>query len=113
MKRTTGRGVGQAFARGEPAQNSNGQLYTDGRTVWSYGSHWPLAHWANDGKLYMNADRYSVTTSKHRTFIIGGLVSTGAHISRALYAEGRGWYGITDIPCADMKRLVDADWVEA
>lgn len=86
--RTTGRGVGQAFARREAATNSNGQLFTDGRTIWSYGSHWPLAMWGRDGKLYMNADRYSVTTSKHRSFVINGLTSTGAHITERLYSVG-------------------------
>ena len=35
-------------------------------TVWSYGYHWPL--WIyKDGKWYENNDKYSVTTSKHKT----------------------------------------------
>lgn len=106
VHRTTGRGVAQAFARREAATNSNGQLFTNGRTIWSYGFHWPLAHWGPDGKLYMNEDRYSVTTSKHRSFVISGLVNTGVHISANLHADGRGWYGIHDLSCSAMKRLV-------
>lgn len=34
--------------------------------VYSYGEHWPLfVHM--DGQWYENGDRYSVTTSKHRS----------------------------------------------
>jgi hypothetical protein len=41
----------------------------DGSTmyvVYSYGTHWPLFVW-HEGTWYENADRYSVTTSKHRS----------------------------------------------
>ena len=34
--------------------------------VYSYGKHWPLFIWEN-GVWYENADRASVSTSKHRT----------------------------------------------
>lgn len=34
--------------------------------VYSYGEHWPLFIY-EDGKWYENADKYSRTTSKHRS----------------------------------------------
>lgn len=34
--------------------------------VYSYGEHWPMFAHIN-GQWYENGDRYSVTTSKHRT----------------------------------------------
>lgn len=34
--------------------------------VYSYGEHWPLFVY-HDGVWYENIDRYSVTTSKHRS----------------------------------------------
>ena len=34
--------------------------------VTSYGTHWPLFIW-DDGVWYENADKYSVSTSKHRS----------------------------------------------
>jgi len=34
--------------------------------VYSYGEHWPLFVY-EDGKWYENADKYSPTTSKHRS----------------------------------------------
>lgn len=55
----------------KPFTNSNGQLF--GRweapllyVVYSYGEHWPL--FVHDGfDWYENEERYSPTTSKHRT----------------------------------------------
>ena len=74
MLRTNNRGVAARFAYGLPAVNSNGQFYSpDGVTLYSYGAHWPLAKWI-DGKFHVNDARYSVTTSKHRSFAISGVV---------------------------------------
>jgi hypothetical protein len=52
--------------------NSNGQLYAVNHTpmlyvVYSYGDHWPLFVW--DGfDWYENEDRYSNTTTRHRSY---------------------------------------------
>lgn len=52
-----------------------GSLYSEWRkardgtrmyVVYSYGEHWPLFVW-HDGTWYENSERYSVTTSKHRS----------------------------------------------
>ncbi len=74
MLRTNNRGVAARFAQGLPAVNSNGQFFSpDGVTLYSYGANWPLARWV-DGKFHINDARYSVTTSKHRSFAISGVV---------------------------------------
>jgi hypothetical protein len=39
---------------------------TDRYVVYSYGSHFPLFVW-QDGVWFENQDRYSVSTSKHRS----------------------------------------------
>jgi hypothetical protein len=42
-------------------------VYNNGKyVVYSYGDHFPLFVYHN-GKWYENSDRYSVSTSKHRT----------------------------------------------
>jgi hypothetical protein len=105
--RTDGRGVGRAFAERKAATNSNHQLYTDGRTIWSYGSHWPLAHWGDDGQLYFNADRYSTTTSKHRSFVISGLVSTGVARERGIYSNATGWT-LNEVSRDELRAMVGA-----
>ena len=55
-------------------QNSNGQLYAKWETpdlyvVYSYGDHWPLFMWAGrTDTWYQNEDKFSPTTSRHRTY---------------------------------------------
>ena len=55
-------------------QNSDGQLYAKWETpdlyvVYSYGDHWPLFMWAGrTDTWYQNADKFSPTTSRHRTY---------------------------------------------
>lgn len=75
MQRADNRGVALAWANQQAAMNSNGQYYTDGRVLYSYGPHWPLAAWV-DGRPVICDEKYSVTTSKHRSFAVGGLVRT-------------------------------------
>ena len=45
-------------------------MFIEDDTLYSYGKHFPLLvripQWSNDGIL-MNADKYSVTTSKHQS----------------------------------------------
>lgn len=69
--RTTNRNAGDYVRNGVPFTNSNGQLFGRWETpslyvVYSYGEHWPLFAWDN-GTWYENDDRYSVTTTRHRT----------------------------------------------
>lgn len=56
----------------KPFTNHNGQLYGkwDGAVyvVYSYGPHWPLFIYdAKHDVWFENEDRYSATTSKHRS----------------------------------------------
>lgn len=46
--------------------NTFGEIIGKAYAVFSYGHHWPLFVNVN-GQWYENADRYSVTTSKHRS----------------------------------------------
>ena len=54
------------------AKNSNGSLYFDGPTIFSYGSHFPIARHVQSGKksavLFTEKD-YSVTTSGHKSAV--------------------------------------------
>lgn len=84
MLRTNNRGVAAAFARHQEAVNSNGQFFSTGRVLYSYGSHWPVAVWAEDG-LHLNDARYSPTTSKHRSFAIGGLIREGVNLENVIH----------------------------
>ena len=54
------------------AKNGNGSLYFEGDTIFSYGSHFPIAHHVQSGKrsavLFTTKD-YSVTTSGHKSAV--------------------------------------------
>jgi len=58
----------------KPFKNSNGQLYGKWETpslyvVYSYGEHWPLFLWTGrTDTWYQNEDKFSPTTSHHRTY---------------------------------------------
>lgn len=79
----------RAFIAGDPGQVSN--LLTDGTTIWSYGDHWPLAVKLDEHAAALNADHYSVTTSKHRTMVSGALARAGYAIQDATLREMKGW----------------------
>lgn len=77
--------IARAFALGATeGENGTGSLYIEGPVLYSYGPHWPLAL-RKDGFVYVNADRYSVTTSKHRSALLAALQAT-AQATRVLDA---------------------------
>lgn len=47
--------------------SSNGNFYFEGPTLYSYGTHFPVATILPDGVAVMNADSVSVTTSGHQS----------------------------------------------
>jgi len=63
----TNQEVFHIFASGTQSQgrSHNGNVYFDGDVLYSYGSHFPLAI-KYKGRVLLNGDSYSVTTSKHQ-----------------------------------------------
>lgn len=59
--------VARAFVAGERATGS--RMYTDGDTIYSYGSHWPIATWMDSGTILFNVDVTSSSTSKHTNYV--------------------------------------------
>lgn len=46
-----------------------GNLFTDGRTLWSYRYSYPIALWHGTNTLVVNRERYSATTSRHQSLL--------------------------------------------
>lgn len=46
--------------------NIGGSFYFTGPTLYSYGSHFVIGHWLEDGRLLWNDSSYGPTTSKHQ-----------------------------------------------
>lgn len=54
-------------------RNSNGSLFFEGRTIYSYGHHFPMAQFHENGAVYLNPESYSVTTSAHQSLVCGAV----------------------------------------
>ena len=83
--------VAEAWSKGKPAQTKS--MYSTGSVVYSYGPHFPIAIRDNEnGKIYLNKDKYSPTTSTHQTLV-----------RRNIY----GNYTVVRLETDQMKRLLD------
>lgn len=54
-----------AHQRQDNGRVSGGNFYFEGRTIYSYGTHFPIATLQDDNKVLMTTRGYSNTTSKH------------------------------------------------
>jgi hypothetical protein len=59
--------VAESWLSGEMAYGSH--FFTDGKAIFSYGLHFPIAYRFDDGVILMNEDKYSKTTSKQTTLV--------------------------------------------
>ena len=57
----------------ERGKTSNGNLFFEGKTIYSYGYHFPIAHIINDGLTLFNSESYSVSTAKHQSDVHSAL----------------------------------------
>lgn len=67
------REVAQSWANGMKDRGS--RMFTDGITVWSYGTHWPLATWISRDEVLLNVDKYSSSTSNHFGYVKQAITS--------------------------------------
>lgn len=65
------------------ARTKSGALIIKGRTLYSYGDHFPLATLARFGVLAVNMTKYSQTTSKVRNMVIRAANQRGFQIVAA------------------------------
>ena len=65
------RGVAHLWANKvqSDARNPNGSLYFNGDTIYSYGSHFPIARHLNNNVIFFTTRDYSNTTSKHKLYV--------------------------------------------
>lgn len=91
-------GVCEAWARGVEGRNAKGSLYTDGVTIWSYGSHFPIVskvrgRWGGTSLVWWNQDRYSNTTAKQKSqvgsFVRGERIPVPTSVFQAILGAGQ------------------------
>lgn len=69
----------KAYAEGTlkgGARLGNVYVNADSTVIYSYGGHFPLA-FKYDNRVYVNTDKYSVTTSKQQTYLKQALTVAG------------------------------------
>lgn len=99
-KRVNNSQVAHIWAQGDAdksAQSNNGNFWSTGRDLWSYGSHFLVGRIMNDGVALLNDDSYSVSTSGHQSD------ARGAVRHRARYRIS----SLTDL--CDILRALDRD----
>lgn len=58
-----------AQQRQTDGRNPSKNIYFEGATIYSYGSHFALARFAGPGVVLVNDNSYSVTTAKHQSCV--------------------------------------------
>lgn len=59
--------VAERWAAGEKATGNH--MYTDGKAIFSYGNHFPIAVHLCHGQVLFNTDKYSNSTSNHQRYV--------------------------------------------
>jgi hypothetical protein len=57
----------------EEGRNSNSSIFFEGPTIYSYGRHFFIGHFAKPGVVLLNSQTYSVTTSQHQSATRGAI----------------------------------------
>lgn len=68
--------IATAFANGA-TKGKGSHLFIDGDTIYSYGYHFPIARRNADGTVWINPDKYSVSTSRHQSLVRAALATAG------------------------------------
>lgn len=90
-------------------RSSNGNFYFEGATIFSYGTHFPIARFLDaefDGKrvVLFNGEKRSVSTSQHQSYVLDALRGLDVHI---FHVPNIGWHG--EPPhAANVRHLVEA-----
>lgn len=65
--------LGHAFAHHkETGKGSN--MFIEGKTIYSYGGHFPIASWYDDNTVLFTSNDYSMSTSKHKYHVYRALI---------------------------------------
>jgi hypothetical protein len=84
------------FAEQQKPKGRAGNVYFDGRVLYSYGAHFPMAY-IRGGRAFLNVQKYSVSTSRQQGYTHAALAHAGYEITqtdtagiKAIIAEESG-----------------------
>lgn len=79
--------------------SSDKRMFFEGRAIYSYGRHFPLAYFYSDDLVILNSDSYSVSTSKHQSIAHRAVVHKRLVYMPTRVIDSIGFYqGFTDTP---------------
>lgn len=62
--------VARKFVEGfTKARTFTNNIFVEGRAIYSYGKHFPIAFRLNDDIYLVNSEGYSITTAKHKSLV--------------------------------------------
>ncbi len=78
-----------AQGRQESGRSGHGNVFFEGPRLFSYGHHFLTAYRLPDGAAFLNAGKYSVSTSRHQSQAWRAIRGSGIHMPGALMGNGR------------------------
>ena len=76
-----------AFIEGKAGKG--GTVFTDGKTIYSYGTHFPMGRHEEDGSVLVNVEKRSRTTSHHQSALRKELAKAG-YVSTEEFVTEKG-----------------------
>lgn len=61
--------VAHVWAQQEKERGNGSNMFFEGKTIYSYGYHFPLATFLSNGAVVINNESYSVSTAKHQSHV--------------------------------------------
>ena len=83
--------VAEAFVEGKEAKTKH--MFIDGRNLYSYGYHFPIAVRLEGNIFILNEDGYSVTTARHKSLLKRAVGTNqsyflGTNVLKQIISEG-------------------------
>ncbi len=72
MSRYDNRDVAHAWAHGHGSEGQGSNFFFDGRTIYSYGRHFPIAT-IDGANVYFTTQKYSKSTGKHKAYALNAV----------------------------------------
>lgn len=93
--------VAHVWAQQEQAEGRAGNMRFDGATIYSYGSHFPIARFvtndAGERAVLFTTRGYSVSASQHISIVRGALRGLNVRIIECAYVESSSWGSVRDL----------------
>lgn len=109
-------GVAHVWAQNNQAEgrSNNGNFYFRGGALFSYGDHFVVGMIMHDGRVFLNSDSYSISTSRHQSyarsavshrerFYIPDLTAVADALARIAHLDGDTRTGVVRGYCPDLE----------